>query len=211
MSLTENTDSNLHLTYGSLRESHLEGKFLDGPASFRDRSGQIHELRHHQQIRLDDSATSYQRPFLLPPMNNKGGTNELSFSLGERIMAGTSATNKSPTTSSLSNMMQGLPTPPSQVPSNMAAASAVQPHIGLYDSQDEHDTAVLSTSLTAFEVLQSARRRPDLLQNQHQEYDPPTSSNLPSFPESPLPAGISSFLSQDEDDDAEDVFELDME
>jgi hypothetical protein len=35
--------------YGSLRESQLAGRFLDGPSSYRDRSGQI---KWHQKVRF---------------------------------------------------------------------------------------------------------------------------------------------------------------
>eukprot|EP00521_Asterionellopsis_glacialis_P008896 CAMPEP_0195285608 /NCGR_PEP_ID=MMETSP0707-20130614/3379_1 /TAXON_ID=33640 /ORGANISM="Asterionellopsis glacialis, Strain CCMP134" /LENGTH=444 /DNA_ID=CAMNT_0040345129 /DNA_START=142 /DNA_END=1476 /DNA_ORIENTATION=+ len=48
-------------SYGSLRDSHLQGRFLDGPASYRSSGdGRIHSLQRKRVVRFDDSATSYQ-------------------------------------------------------------------------------------------------------------------------------------------------------
>mmetsp|Transcript_23439 Transcript_23439/g.32863 ORF Transcript_23439/g.32863 Transcript_23439/m.32863 type:complete len:437 (-) Transcript_23439:401-1711(-) len=48
-------------SYGSLRDSHLQGRFLDGPASYRSAGdGRIHSLHRKRVVRFDDSATSYQ-------------------------------------------------------------------------------------------------------------------------------------------------------
>ena len=217
MRLTENTDSTLQLTYGSLRESHMEGKFVDGPASYRDRSGQIHELRHNQKVHLDASATSYHLPFLLPPQNPSNTLGATDFSLGDRILAGTTTSNnKSPTTSTLSSLMQNIPaTHPLPAATMMDnAAFQQQNQQRYYDRCDENETSVLSTSLTALEVLQAARHRPEILD--HDQLGGPRS--MPTFPRPqreqglpPPPVAIPTFLTQDDDEDNHDVFELDME
>jgi hypothetical protein len=213
--LTENTDSTLQLTYGSLRESHMEGKFVDGPASYRDRSGQIHELRHNQKVHLDASATSYHLPFLLPPQNTAKNLMTTDFSLGDRIMAGANTSNnKSPTTSTLSSLMQNISPPhPLPVATMMDNVAFQQQNQRYYDRSDENETSVLSTSLTALEVLQAARHRPEILDHDH--HGPRSMPTLPrpqreqGLP--PPPVAIPTFLSQDDDEDNHDVFELDME
>lgn len=46
--------------YGSLRESHMAGKFLDGPMSYREKgTGQIFRFGDHRRVRFDISSTSY--------------------------------------------------------------------------------------------------------------------------------------------------------
>lgn len=238
MRLTENTDSTLQLTYGSLRESHIEGKFLDGPSSYRDRSGQIHELRHNQKVHLDASATSYHLPFLLPPQNSGPAWKATDLSLGDRIMAGasTSNNNKSPTTSSLSSLMQSI-SPPLPLSAAVATSSSttstmiMDHHVipqhnsqRYHDRSDDAETSVLSTSLTALEVLQAARHRSELLgcQDQHSGGGPRSMPSTLPHPSQQRghdhhnnnnepPVAIPHFLSHDDDDENHDVFELDME
>ena len=139
---------------------------MDGPASYRDRSGQIHELRYSQQVRLDvSSSSSYHLPFLIPPQNSRLGvagtvpgvhtTSE--SSLGELIMAGATANNhannanssnthssnnKSPTKSTLASMMQGK-SPPLMVNATPIVPPLTNPTVyphyeqqGLYDDDD---------------------------------------------------------------------------
>ena len=180
---------------------------MDGPASYRDGEGQIHELRHNQHVRLNASLTSYQLPFLLPPQNSvsragvaataaaaaAAGGGTYGSSLGERIMAG--ATNKkainSPTTSTLASMMQG------RTPPQLAAALPQPSYQGLYDQQqdDGYDTtdatAAFSTSLTGLEILQKAGQgqlQPDALfiisssSSSHKNNDETASSIMPQLP-----------------------------
>lgn len=210
ISLTDNVESSHELpSYGSLRDSHQEGKFLDGPASYRDRSGQIHALRHNQAVRLDDSATSYnpplhamqqqqQHPVLLPPQNT----------VAERLMAASSSdNNKKPSartasattnTSSLSSMMQGNLPP-------QAMTTTILRQEDHTSSSLAADDSMLSTSLTGLEILQSARGRTFL----------PGPASMPSFLPNggvppPPPVAIEPLAATD-DDDEEDLFELDME
>lgn len=223
--LTENIDSRLSLSYGSLRESQMEGKFMDGPASYRDCTGQIHELRNYQQIRLDATGTSYLLPQLLPPQNTLEKFNaagNLESSLGERIRQGATANNssnnKSPTTSTLASMMQGKSPPP------IPADYLPQPYQGLYDQHDGYDNAaVFSTSLTGLEVLQASDRRLRDVPS-HTTNGQRPSSTPQYLPEIPLPlapqeqphlavVGDAHFLPDDNEEEFHhhDIFELEIE
>ena len=199
---------------------------MDGPASYRDRTGQIHELRHNQQIRLDATATSYHLPHLLPPLNTLSKFNDagkLESSLGERIRQGATANNasnnKSPTTSTLASMMQG------KSPPTIPADYLPLPTQGLYDQRDGNDnSAVFSTSLTGLEVLQASQlciRQPDV-SDRNNDVQRPSSSPL-YLPEEPFPlapqdlrhiaVGDDQFFADDNDEEFHhhDVFELEME
>jgi hypothetical protein len=216
MTLPENMESYTALTYGSLRESHLEGKFLDGPSSYRDRSGQIHELRHNQRVNFDASATSYNLATLLPPQNTMSlhpNAPMEKFSLGDRILAGTSAAKKSPSTSTLANMMKDAPTATTFQPS--VASFPAQPGVNdRYDPNDESSGA-LSTSLTALEILQGVKHYPDLLHDFFiKPYSAPVNlmpSDLHHLPAPPpvLPPYV--IHDGDDEDHHQDMFELDFE
>lgn len=226
ISLTENVDSSNNNgdelpSYGSLRESHLEGKFLDGPSSYRDHSGQIHALRHNQAVRLDDFATSYQAPAtltggLLPPQNSTAKVDGMAdwsrLTPGERLMAASSENNNNKTTpttttSTLSSMMMQGNLPP-QAKTTSIRHDTTRASLGDAAAAADDD-GMLSTSLTGLEILQSARGRP-LLST--------APASMPSFlPNSggggggriPLPPPVT--IDQPDDDDEEDLFELDME
>jgi hypothetical protein len=243
MTLTEQSEAGLLQSetpvYGSLRDSHLEGKFLDGPASYRDRSsGRLHPLRHNQQIRLDDSATSYHAPSslasrLVAPsttLQKGGGMGDWSrLTPGERILAATTTTpptaSKPPTTSTLSSMMQGDPLPQqattTKTNNNSTAtttASSTASSGGLYHPEHEEDAnAVLSTSLTGFEILKAASQHPELLQGRPTKsmptYSmPSTTGFMPQPPSSLSPQEQQHHQDYlDEEDEDDDLFELDME
>lgn len=215
ISLAENIDSSNGdelPSYGSLRESHLEGKFLDGPSSYRDHSGQIHALRHNQPVRMDDSATSYHAPAtltgLLPPQNSTkvdGMADWSRLTPGERLMASSSENNKTTTTttttttSTLSSMMMQGNLPP------QAKTTTTMRHDTTTLGDADADDGMLSTSLTGLEILQSARGR-QLLST--------APASMPSFLPNdgggiPPPPPVT--IEQPDDDDEEDLFELDME
>jgi hypothetical protein len=236
MTLTEQSESGLLQSetpvYGSLRDSHLEGKFLDGPASYRDRSsGHLHPLRHNQQIRLDDSATSYHAPsslasrLVVPSTQEGGGMGDWTrLTPGERILKATTTTPpssaKPPTTSTLSSMMQGDPLPQQQATTNNSSTattteSSTASSGGLYHREPEEDAnAVLSTSLTGFEILKAASQHPELLHGRPTKsmptYMPPSTGFMAQPPSSLSPQDHHHHQDYlDEEDD--DLFELDME
>lgn len=116
-------------SYGSLRESQLAGRFLDGPSSYREKSsGQIKKWGSQQKVRFQSS----------PP----GGTP------GERMQEmrrqQTPPCQKSPS-SSLSAMLMSSSSSQEGIPQS----SFVDHEYSL--QQDEN---VLSTSLTGLELLQ---------------------------------------------------------
>ena len=63
------------VSYGSLRDSHLRGRFLDGPSSYRDsRTGNIHRIRHHH-VRFQNDHSS----------DDMGSSNNGGLSIAERM------------------------------------------------------------------------------------------------------------------------------
>jgi len=199
MQLTEHVESHLaeetSTPYGSLRESHLDGKFLDGPASYRDKSsGQIHLLHYN---------TKDMR--LLPPQNHTLIPPPKTGMPGERMQSASSVANSS--TSSLSTLLKGvtLPSPKlpaMQQPPTIALSSSFDPRY--YDRQQENNDNMLSTSLTGFEVLKAARNHPKLLEKKKSSVPEPPAFLTPSYDDREE--------EEEEDDDHDDhVFELDME
>lgn len=152
----------IHDGYGSLRDSHQKGKFLDGPASYRDgRSGQIKRLDH--RVRFHASSA------------------QPSISIGERIQQARKnkeiqkkkeQDKKEPaTTSSLSAMMDQVVRKSddttdgseksthhvheSAAPDGAAGAFGDLKNFG---AGDEDEPNMMSTSLTGIEVLMAANR-----------------------------------------------------
>lgn len=128
-------------SYGSLRESQLAGRFLDGPCSYRDaRSGQIKPRVDRFQNQQSSSS----------PMD------ETTSSLGERIQQAQQQQAQSqeatPTTSTLSNMMNST-----TVQQGLAQSFADQDQ-ALCLENDKY----LSTSLTGLELLQRGLAVADL-------------------------------------------------
>lgn len=194
MQLTEHVESHLaeetSTPYGSLRESHLEGKFLDGPASYRDKSsGQIHLLHYNT---TDMRLLPPQNQVLIPPPKKE----EMP---GERMQSINSVTTTS--TSSLSTLMKGAVLPSKQPTSAIIQSSS-------FDFQSDHrqqdmNDNILSTSLTGFEVLQAARNNPQILQNVT-----PSVTDPPAFL---TPAYDGREEKEEEEEEEDHVFELDME
>ena len=164
-------------SYGSLRESHLRGTFLDGPASYRDKmtGGIIQSRLQHRGVRLQTAGassattTSSSSPtVMLEPL-----------SIGERLMkqkqqntSNNQNQNNNNTETSQSHKKQGsllgdilLASPKQQEvePSHalhqlhQPSEFTLQPQ-SFYEPTDYIDrqtSNMLSTSLTALEVLQS--------------------------------------------------------
>lgn len=137
-----------HISYGSLRESNLQKRFLDGPSSYRDkRTGAIQRM--NPQVR-------FQEPVSSTPS---------SLSIGERILQsrkkkGTSKTaeESSKLTSSLAAMLKDSDATDEPDPS---PAQPVFANSAFYDDSEEANNNAmyqLSTSLTGLEVLQSCFR-----------------------------------------------------
>ena len=130
-----NTNSSTQKTvsYGSLRDSHLRGKFLDGPSSYRDsRTGTIHRIQQQQ----------HRVRFQGPASFTASSSTTTARSIGERLRQNTqalvaakqppststkeeeglsSATNTAPTTSTptttsaLSELMESCASEPQSV------------------------------------------------------------------------------------------------
>jgi hypothetical protein len=148
-------------SYGSLRDSHLRGKFLDGPHSYRDgRTGHIHRLQQQQQLSLQ-----FQE--------GAGGADvsEQSLSIGERLLQSRERqrdrTQDKEPTSSLAAMLEASDS--ATLAGTGQAPVSSSPHVHFTDDTlfaREHDwfgrdsdlpaeqSFMLSTSLTGLEVLQ---------------------------------------------------------
>ena len=176
--------SELGRGYGSLRDSQERGRFLDGPASYRDtRTGQIRQL--NARIRYKGVARA---------ANTGNGNGDGNVSIGERIQLNqklkeekrlkdnnsndTNTESQKNGTSSLSAMMdqaskkeetETSPTTNPDIdsdwpPSGAATGLADLNEFGEIDhailqpqsQQEESSTLMMSTSLTAFEFLTSA-------------------------------------------------------
>mmetsp|Transcript_34423 Transcript_34423/g.48890 ORF Transcript_34423/g.48890 Transcript_34423/m.48890 type:complete len:227 (-) Transcript_34423:99-779(-) len=165
-------------TYGSLRESHLEGKFMDGPASYRDKtSGEIKFLQHRSaRLKLNDGATSYQsnslsasssfisKSFTKPSSMTTKTTAPYSINqmtLGDRLRASprmNAPLRQASKKSGLSSMLEGIePLPPAERTSQTPTLAESE------FQQLDGDSHMLSTSLTGLELLQAARRNQNLL------------------------------------------------
>lgn len=157
-------------SYGSLRESHQRGKFLDGPSSYREpRSGQIRRLDHRLRYPANKGLSSSQQQAL---------------SIGERIQQaqkqketqkqnvnGSGESEAVATTSTLSMMMDEVTkSTESQQEEGHSEFERMVPirgsvHVtstfGAEDAQmyDKFDPpTMMSTSLTAFEILHTTSK-----------------------------------------------------
>jgi hypothetical protein len=169
-------------SYGSLRDSHERGRFLDGPSSYRDKkTGDIRSTQHRVRFR-DNTTISASAP-------------SHSMSIGERIMRSRklqaqNGEDKSSEerTSSLSAMLQATDDAPTFAPglaglsarASAANASANQKSVAFYndDSEDRMSSNMLSTSLTGLEVLERATRF-DSVQEGASDSDSEGSAELP--------------------------------
>jgi hypothetical protein len=149
-------------SYGSLRESNVRGRFLDGPSSYRDKgTGDIRSIQHRVRFR-DNSTISSSAP-------------SHSISIGERIMRSRKMQAKNEVdkpseerTSSLSAMLESTDgsgvTDPDMLNHSLGVSAMKAPGNQLptafYDdeSEDRLSSNMLSTSLTGLEVLQRGAR-----------------------------------------------------
>ena len=136
-------------SYGSLRDSHVRGRFLDGPCSYRDqRTGNIRPIQHRVRFRDNTTTTA---------------TDESMLSIGERIRQSTrqqqqrEQESKEPT-SSLAAMLEGNDETTENDVQQQALAAASIPFYSEHDTISRLPPDMLSTSLTGLEVLQRGLR-----------------------------------------------------
>jgi hypothetical protein len=171
-------------SYGSLRESHQRGKFMDGPSSYREpRSGQIRRLDHRGR----------------PPAGAGAGLSQSlqhnSLSIGERIQAAQKRRENEKQkqdetdaagTSTLSMMLNGSshnPDSPEEEattseleqfiipPSTIAGVTPYQRSAFGDEDAEEYDKydppTMMSTSMTAFEILHTSQEAMGFQRNNH--------------------------------------------
>jgi hypothetical protein len=151
------SDRGTAMSYGSLRDSHQRGRFLDGPSSYRDRqTGDIRRVQN--RVRFQDTG-------------KLASSMPTSLSIGERIMMSrqlqvSRIKQKEPSTSSLSALLEAsdvVELEPDPLPNlQSATVDATVRTSTLYDvdSETRLPSHMLSTSLTGLEVLRSGLRRP---------------------------------------------------
>jgi hypothetical protein len=128
-------------SYGSLRESQLAGRFLDGPSSYRDSSGQI-KWRSQHKVRFQS-----QQEVKPPQISLEDRLQELREQQQEE---GSTPCSNEERTSTLSTIL-----------SSQALATSVTLHDQdsfLHNKEEAH----LSTSLTGLELLQRGLSTMDL-------------------------------------------------
>lgn len=159
--------------YGSLRESHQRGKFLDGPSSYREpRSGQIRRLDHRVRFPGSGSSMSSSQQHSLSIGERIRQAQKDKESLKQNVKVTTNDSDAAGGTSTLSMMMDEAsknPEPPAVAAAEegvtvltsvghhremMTALGADDDHA--YDKFDP--PTMMSTSLTAFEILHSTSR-----------------------------------------------------
>lgn len=171
------------MSYGSLRDSHERGRFLDGPASYREpMSGKIHHLdhrlRYHGRQPELNIGERLQQSRKLKELREKESKKlkERSSDSDTQNSATDGGENKGqkPATSSLSAIMADAPQTADTVNkgfqdgySRIGSESLVPLHTGTNMSQGlEHGSSMhssprvmLSTSLTAFELLTTSNTK----------------------------------------------------
>lgn len=180
MSLASGQDAYYHSdppesisNYGSLRDSHERGRFLDGPSSYREpTSGRIRQLDHRLRY------LGRRQPELSIGERMERSMQLRSKKQGPEVASAEDTDGKQPATSSLSAMMDRISkssdTAPSRAesqdfPTNQLGQETLIP-VGttvfdrtlLQEQQEdqmmlnEPPSMMLSTSLTAFEVLKTS-------------------------------------------------------
>lgn len=181
-------------SYGSLRESHQRGKFLDGPSSYREpRSGQIRPLDNRTRYQTSASVSSS----LPQPVSIGERIQQARYQQETRLkeqqlqkqvhLQGHGGVKESVGVSSLSLMMDeaSKKTATSRPPDQRSALERPT-KVGTIDYVPIRDTAnvappdlsvfdpptMLSTSLTAFEILRSSKSltTPNYQQNHTQRF-----------------------------------------
>lgn len=145
------------VSYGSLRESQLEGRFLDGPSSYRDRrTGELHPLVRHPPQRPGDAQKNDKS-------NATANNQEKTLSIGERIERNLqeqkrktndqSSSISTTGTSNLSALLQEKK--PTAVPPSASATARAPRTSTFYDHEPftTYKDDMMSTSLTGLEIL----------------------------------------------------------
>lgn len=150
------------VSYGSLRDSQQKGLFIDGPMSYREPSSgrimQYDRLKKYQSVPPTRSiGERMQQALKLKELKQK---QEEQKQNGEN----SSSSNVS---SSLSAIMKDastqMPKTTSFVDQSQANTDTFMPTFGFYDTEHQNDPHMLSTSLTAFEILQTKLEPPSRL------------------------------------------------
>lgn len=161
--------------YGSLRDSHKRGQFLDGPSSYREpTSGRIHQLDHRvryhgrtpPEISIGERMQQTRRlkEIKQKELAARGGGDIVSL-LAEVASATSGEVTRGPetTTSSLSALMDEASQKISKLTMDTSEPreQAIPLQLGVEDGHGLLDPPrmMLSTSLTAFEVLKSSNTR----------------------------------------------------
>jgi hypothetical protein len=138
------------VSYGSLRDSHQKGRFLDGPSSYREpRSGRI--MRLDDRLRYQAAPTSSQS--ISERIEQARKLNEIKK---QQQKDSRENGNGAGNTSSLSEMMNDAPQQKENQSSTLDYLG-METHIPKFDEHEEEEPpSMMSTSLTAFEILQTS-------------------------------------------------------
>ncbi len=162
------------VSYGSLRDSHERGRFLDGPSSYREpMSGKIrqldHRLRYHGRQppelnigeRLQQSRKLKELRLEREKRNaeNKDGEKKETTSSLSAMMADASKKNTNPDGGDEGNSF--LETERLMPIQNQGISSPLRPERPPLAHSSPRGNIMLSTSLTAFELLQSSNTSSD--------------------------------------------------
>lgn len=151
-------------SYGSLRDSHMRGRFLDGPSSYRDkRTGDIRSVQHRVRFRdnttIASSAPSHsisigERIMLSRKRQTKKGAENSNEDRASSLSAMLEGTDDGDTASAASGGQQAqMLLAPIGVPLNQEPSTFYEE-----DRESQYSSNMLSTSLTGLEVLQRAVR-----------------------------------------------------
>jgi hypothetical protein len=148
-------------SYGSLRDSHQKGRFLDGPASYRDtRTGQLRSL--NPRVRYNGVSNSNlsirERMQQAQQKMNEKKKKETKTETKDHKNTSTLAAmmdqaSKEPETATSAETNNGLPLPPGE-----STAAELNQFGELEVNRFEPPAMMMSTSLTAFEYLLSANK-----------------------------------------------------
>jgi len=163
--------------YGSLRDSHSRGRFLDGPSSYRDgRTGDIRpRTLGRPRVRFDQNALSQGtgsaniaslststptisiRDRMMQARKQRQTASQTTNGNDQSAVVSSNQTHDGPPkepTSSLSAILSASDSlPPQQEPE---ATTSIQPLERPFYEEDNGDSFMLSTSLTGLELLQSS-------------------------------------------------------
>jgi len=195
------------ISYGSLRESHLEGRFLDGPSSFRDRgSGEIRRFTGPSSLLASTMTTT---------ISTAAGIQTSLQTPGERMQSAVPSSAATPEKKSmLGDMMKDDATEHRSNATTGGFVPIMKPTIHDY-RPDEVACNMLSTSLTGLELL----ARGDLMNRATPDPTIPNATmGRTGTPINFLSSPVRSLESREHDEaswydnsDTEEVFDLDME